>query len=454
LEQLIQFELSKEYLEKLKEAIDARDDLFIRSSLENVKSADIASLFYEIDSADSKYVIEVLSTESGAEIINDLDTDFRQRFLKYFNAEEIADFVNYLDSDDAVDILNEIPVKKREEVIANLESEEQASYILDLLRYEEDCAGGLMAKELIKANVNWTIVQCIDEIRRQAENVTKIYSVYVVDNQQKLLGRVSLKRIILSEDNTRIADIYDTDVVSVETYLHEEEVAEIMRKYDLEAVPVVNVQGKLVGRITIDDIIDVITNMAEEERQLMSGISESVEEDDTVWVLSRARLPWLIIGMVGGMLGAQFIGIFEKDIAIIPALAFFIPLITATGGNVGIQSSSIVLQSLANRSVFEDSLAKRLYKVTAVALLNGVVLAAFVFAVTIIIWNTQKLSLVVAIALFCVVLLASVMGTITPLILDKFKINPALASGPFITTANDLLGLGVYFTVAHLLYNL
>ncbi|MDQ3536572.1 MAG: magnesium transporter [Bacteroidota bacterium] len=454
MEQLIQFELSKEYLEKLKEAIDARDDLFIRSSLENVKSADIASLFYEIDSADSKYVIEVLSTESGAEIINDLDTDFRQRFLKNFNAEEIADFVNYLDSDDAVDILNEIPVKKREEVIANLESEEQASYILDLLRYEEDCAGGLMAKELIKANVNWTIVQCIDEIRRQAENVTKIYSVYVVDNQQKLLGRVSLKRIILSEDNTRIADIYDTDVVSVETYLHEEEVAEIMRKYDLEAVPVVNVQGKLVGRITIDDIIDVITNMAEEERQLMSGISESVEEDDTVWVLSRARLPWLIIGMVGGMLGAQFIGIFEKDIAIIPALAFFIPLITATGGNVGIQSSSIVLQSLANRSVFEDSLAKRLFKVTAVALLNGVVLAAFVFAVTIIIWNTQKLSLVVAIALFCVVLLASVMGTITPLILDKFKINPALASGPFITTANDLLGLGVYFTVAHLLYNL
>jgi magnesium transporter len=454
LEQLIQFELSKEYLEKLKEAIDARDDLFIRSSLENVKSADIASLFYEIDSSDSKYVIEVLSTESGAEIINDLDTDFRQRFLKNFNAEEIADFVNYLDSDDAVDILNEIPVKKREEVIANLESEEQASYILDLLRYEEDCAGGLMAKELIKANVNWTIVQCIDEIRRQAENVTKIYSVYVVDNQQKLLGRVSLKRIILSEDNTRIADIYDTDVVSVETYLHEEEVAEIMRKYDLEAVPVVNVQGKLVGRITIDDIIDVITNMAEEERQLMSGISESVEEDDTVWVLSRARLPWLIIGMVGGMLGAQFIGIFEKDIAIIPALAFFIPLITATGGNVGIQSSSIVLQSLANRSVFEDSLAKRLFKVTAVALLNGVVLAAFVFAVTIIIWNTQKLSLVVAIALFCVVLLASVMGTITPLILDKFKINPALASGPFITTANDLLGLGVYFTVAHLLYNL
>lgn len=454
MEELVQFELSKEFLEKFKEAIDKRDDVFIKSSLENVKPADIAYLLYEIDSEDTKFVIETLETESAAEVINDLDTDFRQRFLKNFNAEEIAELVNFLDSDDAVDLLNEIPVKKREEVIANLESEEQAAYILDLLRYEEDCAGGLMAKELIKANVNWTIIQCIDEIRRQAENVTKMYSVYVVDNQQKLLGRVSLKRIILSDDNTLIADIYDDDIVSVETYMHEEEIAEIMQKYDLEAVPVVNVQGKLVGRITIDDIIDVITNMAEEERQLMSGISENVEEDDTVWVLSRARLPWLIIGMVGGMLGAQFIGIFEGEIALIPALAFFIPLITATGGNVGIQSSSIVLQSLANKSVFEDSMAKRLFKVSAVALLNGLVLAVLVFSVSILIWDTQKLSFVVAIALFSVVLLASIMGTITPLVLDKFKINPALASGPFITTANDLLGLGVYFTVAHLLYNL
>ncbi|MDQ3395312.1 MAG: magnesium transporter [Bacteroidota bacterium] len=454
MEELIQFELSKDFLERFKDAIDKQDQVFIRSTLESVKPADIASLLYEIDSEDSKFVIGILDTESAAEVVNDLDPDFRERFLKNFSAEEIADFVNHLDSDDAVDILNEIPVKKREEVIANLESEEQAAYILDLLRYEEDCAGGLMAKELIKANVNWTVVQCIDEIRRQAENISKIYSVYVVDNQQKLLGRVSLKRIILSDDNTKIADIYDDDIHAVETYMHEEEVAEIMRKYDLEAVPVVNVQGKLVGRITIDDIIDVITNMAEEERQLMSGISENVEEDDTVWVLSRARLPWLIIGMVGGMLGAQFIGLFEGEIVLIPALAFFIPLITATGGNVGIQSSSIVLQSLANRSVFEDSISKRLFKVAAVALLNGVVLAIFVFSVTIFIWDTRKLSLVVAIALFCVVLLASIMGTITPLILDKFKINPALASGPFITTANDLLGLGVYFTVAHLLYNL
>ncbi len=448
------FELSKEYVERLKEAIDNKDADFIIESMEGVNPADISTLLYELNQEESKFVIDSLDTEIGAEIINDLDEDDRSKFLKNFNSVEIAGFVNYLDSDDAADILNELPVKAREEVLAGIENEEKAAHILDLLRYDEDCAGGLMAKELIKANVNWTIIQCIEEIRRQAENVEKMYSVYVVDNREKLLGRVSLKRIILSEDNTLIADIYDDDLVSVETYLDEREVASVMQKYDLEAVPVVNVQGKLVGRITIDDVVDVMRELADEERQIMSGISEDVEEDDTIWVLSRARLPWLIIGMVGGLMGAEFISIFEADIALIPAMAFFIPLITATGGNVGIQSSSIVLQSLASRYILEDSYTKRLAKVFLVAVLNGIVLAILVFGANMLFGKEFTLAVVVSIALFSVVLLASFMGTITPLVLDKFGINPALASGPFITTANDLLGLAVYFSVAHLLYNL
>lgn len=448
------FELSKEYVERLKEAIDNKDADFITESMEGVKPADITALLYEFNAEESKFVIDTLDTELGADIISDLDEDLRVKFLKNFNSAEIAGFVNYLDSDDAADILNELPIKVREEVIANIENEEKAAHILDLLRYDEDCAGGLMAKELIKANVNWTIVQCIEEIRRQAENVQKMYSVYVVDNRDRLLGRVSLKRIILSDDNTKIADIYDDDLVSVETYLDEREVASVMQKYDLEAIPVVNVQGKLVGRITIDDVVDVMRELADEERQIMSGISEDVEEDDSIWMLSRARLPWLVVGMVGGLLGAEFIGIFESDIAIIPAMAFFIPLITATGGNVGIQSSSIVLQSLASRYILEDSYVKRLLKVFMVAILNGVILAVLVFSANLLFGKDFTLAVVVSIALFSVVLLASFMGTITPLVLDRFGINPALASGPFITTANDLLGLAVYFSVAHLLFNL
>lgn len=450
----LQFELSKEFLERFGQAVEAQEDDFIKTILEGVKPADISELLEEFETEDSKYVIDLLSPEIGAEIISELDEDTRRDFLTHFTSEEIANFVEILNSDDGADILMDLDIHVREEVIASLENEEKSANLLDLLRYDEDVAGGLMAKELIKANLNWSIKQCIEEIRKQAENVQQVYSVYVVNNQGVLLGKVSLKKIILADDNTLIADIYNEDVVSVETFVDEEEVASIMQKYDLDAIPVVNVKGKLVGRITFDDIIDVITEQAEENRQLMTGITADVEQDDSVWMLSKARLPWLVIGLVGGLLGAWFISNFEDDISVIPIMAFFIPLITATGGNVGIQSSSIVVQSLANPNAFEDSMAQKMVKVFFVAIVNGIILALIVFGIVIFVTSDQTIAGIVSMALFSVVLLASFMGTITPLILDKFGVNPALASGPFITTANDLLGLGVYFTVAHSLYGL
>ena len=450
-EALIPFELSNEFLERFEQAVEEQQVDFIRAVLEGVNPADISALLYEFNAEDSKYVIDQLPIEVGAAIVNDLDEDVQHRFMKNFSSEEVASIVNHLDSDDAVDMLSGLPVRTREEVIAMVENSEKARHIVDLLRYEEDVAGGLMQKEFIRANINWSVTQTIEEIRRQAEKVEKVYSVYVVDDQGFLKGRVSLKRIILAKDSTRISDLYEPDIHSVETYLDEEEVAQQMQKYDLDAVPVVNVQGKLVGRITIDDILDVITELAEEERNLMAGISEDVEEDDSIWRLTRARLPWLTVGMLGGLLGAQFIGLFERDIMLIPAMSFFIPLITATGGNVGIQSSSIILQSLANPSAFSESNWTRFVKTLMVALLNGVVLAGLVFGINMLFGQEIRLASVVSLALLSVVLLASFMGTITPLVLNRFGINPALASGPFITTANDLLGLGVYFGVARLI---
>lgn len=451
MEQLIQFELTNEFRERFQQAVSEKDVDFIVQSLEGIKPADISTLLYEFNSEDSKYVLDVLTPELRAEIINDLDEDVREKFLRSFQTQEISEIVNHLDSDDAVDILNELPIKEREEVLAGIENSEKEANILDLLRYDEDVAGGLMAKELVKANVNWTVIQCIEQIRKQAEHVQKLYSVYVVDDKDCLLGRVSLKRIILADDNTLISDIYESDLVTVETYLSEEEVAQIMRKYDLEAVPVVNVQNKLLGRITIDDIVDVITEQADEERQMMSGIAGDVEEDDSIWDLTKARLPWLIVGVLGGFISAKFIGVFEKELLRITAIAFFIPLIQATGGNVGIQSSSIVVQSLANPSAFSGSMIRRLLKVFLVALINGLVLASLVYGFNIITGGPNTLSFVVSLALFFVVLIASFLGTVTPLLLNKLGFNPALASGPFITTTNDLLGLAIYFYIVHLL---
>lgn len=451
MEQLaVDFELTKEFRDRFQQALDERDEQFIRATLAHVKAADITALLYEFTSEESKYVMDLLSIEIQAEIISDLDRDTRKKFLKVYPPSEIINFLNQLASDDTADILNELPIKEREQVLSGLEPELKVQ-VTELLRYEENVAGGLMAKELIKARYNWTVVQCVDEIRKQAESVNKFYTVYVVDENDKLLGRVALQDLIISDARTLVADIYEKEIIAVETYLEDWEVAEMMKKYDLESVPVVNVQGILVGRITIDDVVDVITEQAEEERQIMAGISEDVEEDDSVWRNTRARLPWLLIGIAGGLMNAKFMGLFEAELARVTAIAFFTPLIQATGGNVGIQSSSLIVQSLANPDFVDEGLWKRLIKVFFVAMLNGLVLAVLVFGANVLLFGEYNLSLVVSLALFSVVLFASFIGTITPLVLNRFNFNPALAAGPFITTMNDLLGLTVYFFTVHIL---
>lgn len=450
--ELMNFELTKEFFVKFEEAIATRNDEYLKSCLAGEKSADIASILEELEDSDRvNYVLSLLDVEEAASIIRQLEDDDSEKLFKSLTNDEIAVYIDNIASDDSVDIINDMPVKQREEVITLMENTENAGYILDLMRYDEDSAGGLMAKELIKANVNWDVDQCVEEIRNQAEEVKKIYSIYVVDNRNRLVGRVSMKELFLHRGNVKLEEFYDSDVISIPASLDEEEVANIMQKYDLEACPVVNVQGKLLGRITIDDVVDVITEKAEEDLQMMAGIAEDVEEDDTVWMLTRARLPWLVIGLVGGGVGALFIEAFQKEILLVPAIAFFIPLIMATAGNIGIQSSTLIVQSLAKSSAFNISSGERLVKMLLVAIINGVVLCGFVLGFNLLIGHEMDICIVVSVSLFGVVVLSSIIGTITPIVLDKFKINPALASGPFITTANDLVGLAVYFLIAQAL---
>jgi len=445
-----EFELTKEFRDRFQQALDERDAAFIYSSLEEVNPADISALLYEFNDEESKYVLDLLSLQVRSKIINDLEPENRKTFLSIYSVEELTAIVNQLDSDDAADILNELPIKTSEEIIAGLDSDLR-SQVIDLLRYDENVAGGLMAKELIRARTNWTVVECIDEIRKQAEDVVKFYTVWVVDENDKLLGKLALQKLIISDAKTLVKDIYDDDITSVETYMEDREVAEVMKKYDLESVAVVNVQGQLVGRITIDDVVDVISEQAEEERQLMSGITEDVEEDDSLWKNVRARLPWLLIGIFGGMLSARFMGFFEQELAKVTAIAFFVPLIQATGGNVGIQSSGLVVQSLVNPGYLDEGIWKRLVKVFSVALLNGLLLSLIVLGSTYLFFNNNKLSIIVSFALFCVVLFSSFVGTITPIIINRLGFNPALASGPFITTTSDLLGLTIYFLTVQVL---
>lgn len=445
------FELTKEYVEKISQAIELKDETMLKAELEELFPADIAGLLYEIDGEQAHYLMSLIDTEVGAEVLSEIEADDRKRFIKErFTVEEIAKYVNLFDSDDAVDLLNEQSIEVREKVIALLEDREQARFIIDLMHYPEDVAGGLMQKELVKVNINWNVSDCVEEIRRQAEDVEKVYAVYVVDDDQKLKGIVSLKQIILARKNTKVENIFNDEIVFVETTVQGEEVAEIMQKYNLDAIPVVNTLGRLLGRITIDDVVDLITEKADEDIQAMAGITGEVEEDDSLWLQIKSRLPWLVVGVAGSLLAATVIKGFEEEIKKIAALALFIPIMGSTGGNVGIQTSSLIVQSLAEKTGISTSLGQRLFKIILVALINGLIIGTLA-GIYVYIASEPQLFWVVSLSLISVVVLASFMGTVTPILLDKFGINPAVASGPFITTANDIIGISTYFLIAHLL---
>ena len=412
--------------------------------------ADIAEILKETSVTNAQFIYQILDEEKSAEVLVELDDNLREDLLSSLSPKEIAiEVIEKLESDDAADVIGELSEKKQEEVLSHIKDQEHANDISDLLTYDEDTAGGLMAKELIKVNENWTTLQCLREMRKQAEHVKKVHTIYVVDNNDVLLGSMSLRKLLLTETNTPIKKIIKTDIISVYASEDDEDVARIMNKYDLVVLPVVNQQKKLLGRITVDDIMDVVKEEAEKDYQMASGILEDVESSDSIWALTRARLPWLLIGMLGGIIGASIIGIFNiKDNF---ELALFIPLIAAMGGNVGVQSAAIVVQGLANDSIKIEGIFKKLIKELGVGLLNGLICSLIILVTTIILKYPLELSITVSISLLAVIVFAALFGTFVPLMLKRYNIDPALATGPFITTANDVLGLFIYFIIGQLI---
>ena len=449
----MKFELTKEFLQEIIDKIDRQEFELLKTELSELHNVDIAELIEEIDDKYGKILFELFEDETSAEILVELDEESREAVLEDLSSQEIAeDLIENLDSDDAADIIADLPSEKKVEVLYHIEDIEHASDIVDLLSYPENTAGGLMAKELIKVNEKWAVLRCVREMRKQAEEVDKVYTIYVVDDDDVLLGTLSLKKLLLSPEKTFIKNIYNEKVFSVKANSDDEEVANIMEKYDLIVLPVVDDLNRLIGRITIDDVVDVMKEEAMEDYNKASGISEQVDASDNILTLTRARLPWLLIGLVGGIMGAEVIGIFDIENNI--ELAFFTPLIAAMGGNVGVQSAAIIVQGLASNNLGMDSLAQRLIKELGVALLNGIICSGLIMIITSLIGYPNSISFTVSISLMAVIIFAALFGTFIPLVLDKYKIDPALATGPFITTVNDVLGLFIYFMIGKLFLNL
>ena len=450
----MEFELTKEFLEKLRVIIHQDQLEWIDENIAVLHSVDIAVILNELTNEEAKIIYFRLDEEIQADVLMELEEEIRDRFIKSLSKKEIAEQLENLDSDDAADILYELSDIEIHEVISHMEDDEAADDIVDLLNYDEDTAGGLMQKEFLSTQLSWTVDECLDKLKEQYKDIEKVYTIYVVDSLNKLVGVLSLKSLFFAEKGAKIADLYNAkNIISVKVTDETEEVIRLFDKYGLVSLPVVDYQTKLIGRITLDDVVDVIKEEADRDFQLATGISDKVEDNASVFRVSKARLPWLIIGMLGGTLGAKVISTFEGKITLEQALslAFFIPMITAMGGNVGVQSSAIVVQSLAKGNLFKNVYSK-LGKEFLVGLLNGFICATLIFCIAYVFENAL-LGFIVSISLFVVIVFAGVMGTVIPLILDKYDIDPALATGPFITTLNDVLGLFIYFSVGMAMYS-
>lgn len=451
----MQFEVTEEFIDRITKAIDDNNIKWLEKRIKKLHPADIASILNELPLEEGKKLFNFLEDKIAADALIEMDENKRELLLASLTSEQIADHIDHLPSDEAADVIAELSDRQQDEVLRELakDDKEQASDIVDLLKYKEGTAGALMAKELVKVHINHTVWECVREMRREAERVENVYAVYVVDEQERLLGVLPIKKLITTPLRTKIDDVISRDVISVRTDTPSQEVANIMKKYDFVVLPVVDNLGRLVGRITIDDVVDVIHEEAEKDIQMMSGITEDVAYDDKIWILSRSRMPWLFLGLIGGIISSAVIARYEEEIQIHPEMAFFMPLIAAMGGNAGVQASSIVVQGIAKNSFQKEKVIEKLFKELAVGLLNGVICGFIILGYNLFFSDSFSLSITVSIALLAVIVFATIFGAVVPLILAHYKIDPALATGPFITTSNDIFGLFIYFMLGRLLYS-
>lgn len=452
---IMQFELTRDYIEQLEQWIEQNDVGEIKESLSDLHPADIAEILGMLSMDDALTVYLLLEGDIASDVLLEIPEDDRRRFLAKMPSDVIArQYIEFMDTDDAADVIGELPDSKREEVLNYIDDAEHADEIQSLLKYDEDSAGGIMAAELVAVNENWSVQTCLKEIGRQAEDIDEIYYVYVISDSEQLKGVLSLKKLIQYPTQTLISNIYNKEVISIETSGTREEVAQMMEKYDLVALPVVDKEGKLQGRITIDDVVDIIREEAEKDYQMASGITGDLSSGLRMWNLTKARLPWLSIGFFGEIIASRVLGAHQEQFAYIPGIAFFMPLIVAMGGNVGVQSTTIVIQKLAGRTKDMESVLMKLMKEVGVALIMASFFSILLFAFNHFMDSSRVLTYTVSTALFIVIVFAASFGTVFPLLLHKLKVDPALATGPFITTTNDILGLLIYMTIGQYFHSI
>ena len=446
----MQFEITKDFIQEVRELIADNDSTAVSNLFLEMHPADIAEVLDDLNFDEAVFIIRLLNSETTSDILEELEENTRAKVLEELSSKEIAEEIDVLETDAAADIIAELPDERQEKVISQIEDKEHAKDIVDLLRYDEDSGGGLMGKELVSVNENWTVMRCVKEMRRQAQEIGEVFIVYVVDDDNVLKGRLSLKSLLTTSTRTTVKDVYLDEIHFVKTNDHADDIAMIMQKYDLFVIPVIDELGHLVGNITIDDVVDHIRDEADKDYQMAAGLVDDVEADDSIYELVKGRLPWLILGLFGGLLSVLIMSKFDEALLANKELFFFAPLIAAMAGNVGVQSSAIIVQGLANK-IIKGSMWQRLLKEVGLSLFNGIVLSALVVIFSQLFGLGWAFSITVGFSLIVVIIMAALVGTFVPIILDKKGIDPALATGPFITTSNDIFGIFIFFYLAKIL---
>lgn len=413
--------------------------------------ADVALLLRHLPATEAKQLFRWLPSEVASDTLVELEDAYRADLLEELSTTALTDLLDALDTDDTVDVLADLPDELALQLLPDLKDTED---LIELLEYGEETAGGLMAREYVSVPPDWTLQEATEEVRRNADAVDEVYTAYVVDADGLLVGVVSLKQLLLSSATVPVRDIMETDFISVSVDVDQEEVGQLVQRYDLLSVPVVDEAGRMLGRITIDDVVDVIRDEAAEDIQLMSGLTGEEETVDTVLQVSRGRLPWLVVGLVGSGLSGLVIGTFEGTLQQAVVLATFIPIVTAMGGNAAVQSAAIAVQGLGSGELWLRDAFRRLGKEMLVALLNGTVIAGLLCGTVAALGmgDVGTLVMTLGLTMVSVSLVATTNGALIPFVLTWVGIDPASAMGPFVTTLNDIIGLAIYFLIATTLY--